>query len=171
MKHLQTLLAVIAGLALASRRFLFGDERLIAANTNPDNVGTHDGTISRLPDAAIATRNLLHKVGSDADHTVVCGANAVPLGTINDEATAADVTAANVYVAVDLLGKGPTKRMVASEAISAGVLVFTAASGKVSLLSASAGTYYCVGTALTAASADGDIIEVADCSPIKTVVA
>lgn len=168
---IQLLLAVIAGLALALRRSLFGDERLVAANTLPANVGTHDGTISRLPDAAIATRNLLHKVGSDADHTVVCGANAIPIGTIDDEASAAEVTAANQFLSVKLLGKGPTKRMVASEAITAGVKVYTAASGKVSLLSAVAGTYYEVGTALTAAAADGDVIEVADSSPIKTVVA
>lgn len=165
-----TLLAVIAGLALAFRRSLFGDDRLIAANTLPANVGTHDGAVNRLPDAAITTRNLLYKVGSDADHVAVCGASNIPIGTIDDEVSSAEVSAGNQFLSVKLLGKGGTKRMVASEAISAGAKVYTAASGKVSLLSASAGTYYEVGTALTAAAADGDVIEVADSSPIKVVV-
>jgi hypothetical protein len=41
----------------------------------------------------------------------------------------------------------------------------------VSALSSTAGTYYCVGIALTAASAAGDTIEVDPSSPQKTVVA
>lgn len=50
-----------------------------------------------------------------------------------------------------------TTPMVASAAISAGALVYTAASGKIG---ASASTAYIVGTALEAATADGDVIEV-----------
>ena len=171
MKHLQTLLAVIAGLALASRRFLFGDERLVASNTNPDNVGTHDGVITRLPDAEISTRHLLYKVGSDADHIAVAGAADVPFGTVADECTAAELATGNHYLNVSLLGHGGTKRMVGSEAITAGEQVFTAASGKVQDLPGSAGTYYLVGTAITAAAADGDVLEVQSCVPVKTVIA
>lgn len=127
--------------------------------------GTHEKAIGRFTDAAIATRHLLFKQGSDADHIVVCGANAIPLGTVADEATAAEAR-----VHINLLGKGPTKRMVASEAISAGEQVYTAANGKVQDLPGAAGTYYLVGTALTAAAADGDVIEVSDCAPVATVV-
>jgi hypothetical protein len=171
MKHLHTLLAVIAGLALASRRFLFGDERLIAANTNPANCGIHeDGQISRLPDAVLASRHLLVKVGSDGDHVAVNGVHDMPLGSVPDTATQARVDEGLLPVTVLLLGRDDTKLMVASEAITAGVDVYTAASGKVSTLSASAGSYYKVGKALTAAAADGDQIEVADCAPILKVV-
>ena len=127
---------------------------------------THEGAVTRLTDAAITTRNLLYKDGSDDDHIAVCGASDIPLGTVDDEADAAEE-----LVALKLLGTGGTRKMVASEAITVGEHVYTAASGKVSDLSASAGTYYRVGVALTAASADGDVIEVMTSVPAATVVA
>lgn len=128
--------------------------------------GTHAGSITRKTDAAIAARHLLVKVGTDADHVAACGASEVPIGTVPDEASAAEE---NVEVA--LLGAAPsTRKMVASEAIDAGEKVYTAASGKVQDLPAGAGTYYCVGTALTAAAADGDEIEVDPAPAERTVV-
>jgi|GEM_PF-1260570 len=171
MKKLQTLLAVIAGLALAFRRSLYGDERLIAANTNPPSCGTHeDGQISRLPDAALSVRHLLVKKGSDGDHIAIAGASDIPLGTVPDTASSAQVTEGLVYKTVLLLGRDDTKIMVASEAISAGADVYTAANGKVQDLPSSAGSYYLVGKALTDAAADGDEIEVADCYPKLKVI-
>lgn len=128
--------------------------------------GVHCDSVTRLTDAAITSRHLLYKVGSDADHIAVGGAADLPIGTIDDEADAAEEN-----LSVQLLGKGPTKRMVASEAISAGEEAYTAASGKVQDLPTAAGTYWRVGTALTAAAADGDIIEVADCVAQKLVIA
>lgn len=128
--------------------------------------GTHDAAVTRKTDAAITTRYLLYKVGSDAAHIAVGGASDIPIGTIEDEKSAAELT-----VAVNLLGKGGTKIMVASEAIDAGERVFAAGSGKVQDLPGSTGTYYQVGIALTAASADGDKIEVLDCVPIAVAVA
>lgn len=137
--------------------------RLSACNVGE---GTHAGSVTRKTDAALATRHLLHKVGSDADHVAPCGASDVPLGTVPDEASAAEE---NVEVA--LLGSAPsTRKMVASEAIDAGEKVYTAASGKVQDLPTSAATYYCVGTALTAAAADGDVIEVDPAPAQKEVV-
>lgn len=171
MKPIQTLLAVIAGLALAFRRSLYGDDRLIAANTNPPTCGTHDdGKISRLPDAALSVRHLLVKKGSDGDHIDVNGASDMPLGTVPDTASSAQVTEGLVYKTVLLLGHGDTKIMVASEAISAGDDVYTAANGKVQDLPSGAGTYYKVGKALTAAAANNDGIEVASCPPTLKVV-
>ena len=114
--------------------------------------GTHDRSVTRLTDAAITTRHLLYTVGSDAGHIDVCAANEIPLGTVDDEATAAEEA-----VSLNLLGKGPSKRMVASEAISAGDVLYVAAGGKV----AKTGTYI-VGNAITDAALDGDIVEVAD---------
>lgn len=128
--------------------------------------GTHANSLTKKADAAITTRYLLGKIGSDVNHVAACGASDIPIGVITDEAAAAED-----LVAVEMLGV--SKRsilMVASEAISAGEHVYTAASGKVQDLPAGAGTYYEVGLALTAASADGDIIEVAHCVARKTVV-
>lgn len=117
--------------------------------------GVHESSVTRLTDAAITTRHLLYKKGTDADHIAVSGASDLPIGVVADEAKAAEEN-----VAVQLLGKGASKRMVASEAIGAGVLVYAAASGKV----ATSGTQ-CVGVSLIAASADGDVIEVSDTVP------
>lgn len=59
--------------------------------------------------------------------------------------------------AVRLVSASGTCKVVASAAISAGALVYTAASGKVG---PSASTAYVIGTALEAAAADGDVIEI-----------
>ena len=129
--------------------------------------GTHAESVTRLTDAAITTRHLLYKVGSDGAHVAACGVAEIPVGTIADEASAAEAD-----VAVLLLGKGRTKLMVASEAITAGEAVYTAAAGKIQdVPSTTTATIYQVGYALTAAAADGDIIEVQCMTPIKTAVA
>lgn len=129
--------------------------------------GTHEDALTRLTDAAITTRHLLYKVGSDANHIAVCGAANIPMGTVPDEASAAEEN-----VALLLLGGAKGSRlMVASEAITAGEQVYTAANGKVQDLPGSTATVYLVGTALTSADADGDLIEVDPCVAQKTVVA
>lgn len=128
--------------------------------------GTHAGAVTRKADAAIATRYLIGKYGSDADHIAIGTASAAPMGVITDEAAAAED-----IVAVELLGvSARTLLMVASAAISADTDVYTAANGKVQELPAAAGTYYKVGRTLTASGADGDQIEVAHCHPLATVV-
>jgi hypothetical protein len=115
--------------------------------------GTHTDSVTKLTDAAITTRHLLYKVGSDADHIAVAGANDVAIGTVADEASASEE-----YVAVDLLGKGPTKRMVANAAMTTtGVPVFQAAAGKIALTGQRQ-----VGILLQTSGADGDVVEVDD---------
>lgn len=127
--------------------------------------GTHAGSISKKADAA-ADEFTLVKIGSDADHVAAAGAADIPIGVLRSVPTAAEDE-----VTVDLLGAAPsTVKMIASEAISAGERVFAAASGKIQDLPAGAGTYYQVGVALTAADADGDIIEVDPCVAVATVV-
>jgi hypothetical protein len=116
--------------------------------------GTHTDNETKLTDAAITTRHLLYKIGSDANHIAVAGADDLVIGTVDDEASAAEE-----YVAVQLLGKGATKRMVASEAMATtGVDVFQTAGGKIAL----SGTRK-VGVLKQTASADGDVVEVQDC--------
>lgn len=132
--------------------------------------GIHGAAVTRIPAAAITTRNLLYMQGAAADKIAVMDAvTKLPLGTVNDTITAGEITAGQ-QVALLVLGKGPTKLMVASEAIDAGEAVFAAADGKITDLPTGAGTYYCVGTALTTTAADGDLCEVADCIPFKVVV-
>lgn len=165
---MNTLLILLAAIALAAVVFLFlrGFRKPLLPMANIAE-GTHDGSVTRLTDAAIATRHLLFAVGSDGNHIAACGVAGIPVGTVNDEADAAEE-----QVGVLLLGKGPTKLMVASEAITAGEAVYTAANGKVQDLPVvTTAACYHVGYALTAAAADGDLIEVQDCAPIKTSVA
>lgn len=68
--------------------------------------------------------------------------------------------ALNETVAVKLLNCAGTVEIVAAGAISAGALAYAAADGEVSALSASNGTYRCIGIAMEAATTDQDIIEV-----------
>lgn len=149
---------------LFAPRSCYGGSRLVACNIAE---GTHEGAINKLTDAAITTRHLLYRRGSDDNHIAAAAASdtLAPIGTVDDEASAAEEN-----VAVQILGKGSTKRMVASEAIVIGDEVWTAAGGKVQDRTASAGTYWIVGIALSAAGADGDIIEVQDCAPIRITV-
>lgn len=130
--------------------------------------GIHcDGKVGHLlSDAALTTRHLLVKRGSDAAHFAACGASDKPLGICQDEPDAAEV-AANVALLGAISG---TVRMVGSEAIAVDADVYTAASGKVQDLPAGAGTYYRVGRAFTACSADGDTFEVVPCLPTATIV-
>lgn len=152
--------ALLAGVALG---FLPKKRTCSFANSV---IGTHRGSLTRLTDAAISTRYLLGTNGSDASHVAICGASTVPLGVIADESSAAEDP-----VEVELLGSaGSTVRMVANGAISAGNLVYTAASGMVGTLSATAGTYYCVGVALSASTVSGSVIEVDPCVAHRVVV-
>lgn len=155
MKLTKRMILAVAALVSAFRR------ETLVANTYDAAVETHECSVTRTNDAAITTRHLLWKQGSTDNGIALCGATDLPLGTVDNEETAT-----GVRQSVRLLGKGPTKKMVANAAITAGARVFTAASGKVSPTHGA--TLFQVGVALTAAAADGDIIEVADCPPMKT---
>lgn len=151
-------------LAVAAMVSAFRGLRL-AANTYDAAVETHEGSVTRTNDAAVTARHLLWQQGSAASGIDVNIATTCPLGTVDNTETAT-----GERQSVLLLGKGGTKKMVANEAISAGEQVFTAAAGKVQDTPTGA-TVYLVGTALSAAAADGDIIEVQDCVPVKMVFA
>lgn len=128
--------------------------------------GTHEGGVTMLTDAAITTRFLLGKVGTDANHVAVCGANDKPCGVIEDEADAAEDP-----VFVGFLGAtSRSRKFVADDAYAANTDIFTAANGKVSDESAVAGTYYKVGRLLQASGADGDVVEAESHAPIALVV-
>ena len=115
------------------------------------------GNITKLVDAAVTERWLLCKIGSDSAHVAVCGASDTPLGVITDEAEAQH-DEINVFLLPPGVG---TILMVASAAILQGALLEPAANGRVATLGGGVGTHHVVGRALTAASAAGDVIEVA----------
>ena len=159
MKLYQYLILAVAAMVNAFRGMR------LAANTYDAAIETHDATVRRTNDAAVTARHLLWQQGSTDNGVAVNIATTCPLGTIDNEETGT-----GKGQTINLLGKGPTKKMVANEAITAGEQVFTAAAGKVQDTPTGA-TVYLVGTALTAAAADGDIIEVQDCTPVKMTFA
>lgn len=159
------LLAALAILCLAlgvgnlkrPRVLLFGN---IAEGCHPE------GRIGKLSDAAITSRYLLGKAGSDADHVAVCGASDVPLCIIEDEASAAELPISTARLGAT----DGTSKMVASEAIAVHARLVPAASGQVKALPAAAGTYWVVGRAEAAAAAAGDEFEVTPCFPHQVTV-
>ncbi len=156
-------LAILATLVLIHHAF----ERRsgVFALPNAIDTGTHDGIITRSADSAIG-RYLVVKEGSTAGSGVaICGAGDLPLGVTIDEAAASSARIGFAPFAMN-----GTKLLTASEAITIGQTIYTAASGKVQNEPASAGTYYRIGRALTAAAADGDYIEVETHTPVKVVV-
>lgn len=149
-------------LAIAARRRNLVDACNIGEGTYAEKKTL---TINSAVTAGI--HHLLVKLTS-ASAGSLCAANEIPVGTLAD--LQAGGHASGEQATVSLLGKGPTKLMVASEAITIGEEVFAAAGGKVQDLPGSSGTYYSVGWALTTAAADGDIIEVQDRVPVKVVI-
>lgn len=131
----------------------------------PGTVQTHAGIVPRKLEAALTSRRLIVRKGTDDDEILIGTAAAKPLGVVDDTGAIGDI------VPVQLFGcAGETRIVTASEAITVDTDVYAAASGKVSKLSASAGTYYRVGRALTAAGADGDEIEIEPCAPVPVTV-
>lgn len=128
--------------------------------------GTHEDSVTRLADAAITTRHLLVKKGTDEDHIATCGANDLPLGVCTDEPSAAEEP-----VNVALFGCAQqTRIMVAADSIDAMAEVYTAADGQIQAAPSAAGTYYRVGRALKAASGSDEEIEVDPYPPTAYVV-
>lgn len=169
----QILVAILIAISLIASAFIVASwtkgfkkrNRLIIACNIAE--GTHEGSLTKFTDAALASRHLLVKFGSDVDHVAVNGAGDMPLGTVAD-----DPDAAEALVSVDLLAvTGSTRRCVCSEAIALTDELYTAANGKVQNLPAGAGTYYKIGRPLQAGAADGAVIEFEPCYPVKVTVA
>lgn len=120
-----------------------------------------------LADAAIATRYLAVKIGSDANHVALAGVGDIPLGLATDEPPAAEDE-----VNVALFGvQCECMKGVASAAIAAGDMLVPAANGKLRTLPGAAGTYYIVGRAIKAAPNADDDVEFVPCFPTQRVVA
>jgi hypothetical protein len=132
------------------------------SNDNPLTVGEHvGGRIARYHDnAPVTTRFLLVKHGSDDNHVATITSEIdIPMGVCTDEPAATD-DPVNV---TSLLDADKTQRMVAAGAITTGQPVVTNGDGKVKALPGVAGMYWCVGYALSATTADGQLLEVQTC--------
>lgn len=141
-------------------RPLFGASRLVACNIGE---GTHGAGVTKLTDAAITTRFLCVKKGSDTAHVAVCSAiTDRPIGICTDEAAAAEEP-----VNVELLGTGGgTRRGVAAAAITSGALVATTATG---LLQTAVATQFPIGRAVTDAAGANDIVEFDPLQPVAAI--
>lgn len=148
------------------KRFLAGLTACIVAASRQtvalaNEVWYENGRKTYSAEAAISTRYILVKHGTTAGTEVdICGATDSPIGIAEDEASADE------YVSIAHLGITPgTLPMVASKAIDIGEKVYTTSGGKVTDTPAAGATL--VGTALSAATADGDVIVVAHQKPEK----
>jgi hypothetical protein len=162
LSSLQALAAPLSGgisRGLSSRR----SRRPVFANVAD---GTHAGAITVTANAVFSNKYLLAKADSTPGEVDVCGASDIPVGVATDEAAVGDI------LALKLLAVGAqTTRMVASAAIAADALLYTAANGQVQTEPTTAGTYYLVGRSLTAATGAGDRLEVESCLPVRLTVA
>lgn len=139
--------------------------RNLAANANTD--GTHaEGVVTRQAEEAISTRYLIVKQGTTkGSQVLICDEDEAPYAISLDEPEADD------YTSFRLLGGGSgTALLVASEAITADDDLYVADNGKVQDEPTSAGTYYRIGKAVTAASGDGVTLEALVHAPVKVVV-
>jgi len=127
--------------------------------------GTHAGYLTVTAASAFGSKYLLAKADSTAGEIDVCGAGDCPVGVAGDEADEGDP------LALKILGVNPQSVLVAaSGTIPSESYLYTAANGEVQAEPTTAGTYYLVGRALTAATAAGDIIEAETCLPVKLIV-
>lgn len=163
----------VIALATASAAWLRGRNRTSVAACNIAE-GVHEGAkITKLADVALTSRFLVVKVGSDIDHVAICTASDIPLGIATDEPTAADIASdtaggreyfsrTNVNVFGGALQE--TQRGQAGSAnggvIAAGDFITADAAGQLKTKpAAGGGACYCVGRALQATTAQGQVFE------------
>lgn len=159
-KHMAGVMSLLSALAYAPIWLRFGNRPLFAnAQLDP---GTHEGNITKKSDAVISSRYLLAKFGTDVDHIDLCTQATIPIGIITDEAAAIGDN-----VNVELLVGPQTKRVQAAAALAAGIPVYALAGGQVGTPAGSSGIAYQVGWTLTAAAAQGDIVEI---SPVNGAI-
>jgi hypothetical protein len=123
--------------------------------------GTHQGNITYIAGEVIDAPNRLVAL-ADGKITVADG-GVLPIGSVTDEAEDA-----GDFVNVHLLGGNGTVIFVASSAIEQGSLLYGVNGGKVSSSPTGSGDFFCVGIALNAALADGDLVETLTTFPLKT---
>jgi hypothetical protein len=138
-----------------------GRKHLVAAINAVTNVGTHQGGRFTATASGTVTEKKLVKLSAAG---TVAANDGVPIGVAM--ATEGD----GFEVGVQALGGADRTVVVVASAAVAVNAILIADGEKVKTLPVAGGTYYIVGTAITAASADNDELEMAPCSPVKIVV-
>lgn len=162
MKSIRLTILALVGVFVGGLRSQFA-----TANVET-SAGAHK-VLTRRADAALTSRYLLVKSGSDALHSAVCGAADYPIGSTSDTPGAAE----DIINVNPLSNSEYTRQLRAATALAAGVDVYTAANGFVQGLPGTAGTVYKVGRTVAAAvqeASNSYTVEVAPCSPVKTLV-
>lgn len=127
--------------------------------------GIHEGDLQVTLEAAVGTRHLLLRKGAAAQSALIGTVANRPIGFAEDEGAIGD------KIAFYPLGSG--RRTVlgrSAAAIVSGVLLSSAADGKVITLPVAAGTYWVVGEAWGAAAGADEDIEIIPCTPYAVVV-
>ena len=126
----------------------FTMDTLVLSNST---LGTHEDCITKCAKTAIKPCRLVVLDVTDPDWAVHATANSLPFGVAYDEAAVGEI------VNVDLLGCSNTIKITAGAAIGAGALLIPGADGKVLPLPTTAGSYICIGLALSSAASGGDV--------------
>ncbi len=159
---LKSLLAVLTALVLSPLAAIarsLAPAGLDAINT----AGDHDGSLSRIAEAAITTPHLALAFGTNpATQVIICTATTEPIGQ------AYDIAAINTRVGVERYTDGKTKVGVASKAIAAKARIYTTAGGKYTDTAVNGS--WLTGRALTPAAVDGDEFEFEPCFPVQQTV-
>ncbi|MGZ0657092.1 DUF2190 family protein [Coraliomargarita sp. W4R72] len=163
MKHpIIQLLAFMLLAAIDATRSIVG-RTAIMANSVPGTVQASPGTKNYYAESALTAHTLV-KQGTAANEVLPCGAGDRPIGWVEDDADA------DTMASVKLFGSArETGVILSSGDIVAGEPVYTAAAGVAQDLPTATGTYYEIGTALTAAG-DGEEFEFDPRAPITTAV-
>lgn len=120
--------------------------------------GTHTDAITRKAEGAISAHLLVTNGTTAGTQFKLCTAATRPIAIAHDD------IADGAYGGFELLLGGPTRLVIASKAIAAGVRVYATAGGKVT--DAVVSGAYLVGESLTAASGDGKELEIMPLSPV-----
>jgi len=129
--------------------------------------GTHENTTTKFSAVAITTRHLLYKFDPNDATTkqlVVCGAGDRAIFVVPDECSTTDLNNQSPapIEAIMLGSTNNSVRMVAAGAITAGSIVYPAASGQINTYVGlgSTGTNFPCGIAITSSTVAGQVIEV-----------
>lgn len=165
MKNTKLILISLAALFVGGLRDAFCTANVEGAT------GTHAGAFTRRADAAHTATHLVLKQGTDARHVAICGAADRPIGTTQDQPSAAED-----IIAVDPLSSGTpgTRKFRCATALAANIDIFTAANGLVRALPGSGGgTAYLVGHTIELAGQVGTsdyLVEAIPCTPVATTI-
>jgi hypothetical protein len=132
---------------------------------------TPKGRTTAVADAAFTSRYLIAKRGASEYSIAIAGQGDIPYAVVPDMTPTTD-TDLSYPLPVNILGLNEdTERMIASGAIAVDSLLTTDAGGQVRQVPGTAGTYWVLGKAKTAAVAQNDQVEVIACFPYQVTVA